>query len=252
MTQAQAATAGTVSKRWKKQQGRTDDRIAALEWVIAAELISEANGATAQRDDNGKVIEDLATCGTCGMTWNDALITERTPVPSAHCPYEYIHEEIAELARCKRSQARSRARKAERLEYLRGELRAKRISYGEIAELQSLAEFIEPGDVELLEAAGVPEEPLSDGEDSSEAAIQAIGFGYEPKLIEVAADVFAAMQRDSRRAALLPEVVEYLSLIAESGIRGISPAVVEFGARALLAKLKAVGVVAAAGKVSHD
>ena len=44
-----------------------------------------------------------------------------------------------------------------RLEYLRGELRAERISYGELAELQGLAEHIEPGDVELLEAAGVPE-----------------------------------------------------------------------------------------------
>lgn len=46
-----------------------------------------------------------------------------------------------------------------RLEYLRGELRAERISYGELAELQSLADHIEPGDVELLEAAGVPEFP---------------------------------------------------------------------------------------------
>ena len=45
----------------------------------------------------------------------------------------------------------------ERLEYLRGELRAERISYEELAELEELAEFIEPGDVELLEAAGVLE-----------------------------------------------------------------------------------------------
>lgn len=44
-----------------------------------------------------------------------------------------------------------------RLEYLRGELRAERISYGELAELQDLAKYIESGDVELLEAAGVPE-----------------------------------------------------------------------------------------------
>lgn len=44
-----------------------------------------------------------------------------------------------------------------RLEYLRGELRGERISYGELAELQGLAEYIEPGDVELLEWAGVPE-----------------------------------------------------------------------------------------------
>lgn len=45
----------------------------------------------------------------------------------------------------------------ERLEYLRAEIRAERISYGEIAELQSLAEYIANNDVELLEWAGVPE-----------------------------------------------------------------------------------------------
>lgn len=44
-----------------------------------------------------------------------------------------------------------------RLEYLRSELRAERISYGEIVELQSLAEYIEKDDVELLEAARTPE-----------------------------------------------------------------------------------------------
>jgi hypothetical protein len=51
-----------------------------------------------------------------------------------------------------------------RLEYLRGELRAERISQGELIELQGLAEHIEPGDVELLEAAGVPEHVLTDKE----------------------------------------------------------------------------------------
>ena len=45
----------------------------------------------------------------------------------------------------------------ERLEYLRGEIRAERISYEEIAELQSLAEHIQDDDVELLEWAGVDE-----------------------------------------------------------------------------------------------
>ena len=44
-----------------------------------------------------------------------------------------------------------------RLEELREELRQERISYGELFELQSLAKHIELGDVELLEAAGVPE-----------------------------------------------------------------------------------------------
>lgn len=44
-----------------------------------------------------------------------------------------------------------------RLEYLRAELRAETISYGELSELQSLSAHIDKNDVELLEAAGVPE-----------------------------------------------------------------------------------------------
>lgn len=47
----------------------------------------------------------------------------------------------------------------QRLEYLRQELRMERISMSELAELQSLKDQIDPGDVELLEAAGVPEFP---------------------------------------------------------------------------------------------
>jgi len=48
---------------------------------------------------------------------------------------------------------------AARLEYLRGEILAERISYGELAELQDLAAHIQPDDVLLLQWAGVPEFP---------------------------------------------------------------------------------------------
>lgn len=51
-----------------------------------------------------------------------------------------------------------------RLEYLRGQIEAECISYGEVAELQGLAEHIEPGDTQLLEWAGVPEFPEEDEE----------------------------------------------------------------------------------------
>lgn len=44
-----------------------------------------------------------------------------------------------------------------RLEYLRGEIIAERISTEEIIELQSLAEHIDKGDTLLLEWAGIPE-----------------------------------------------------------------------------------------------
>lgn len=45
----------------------------------------------------------------------------------------------------------------ERLEYLRSQIDAECISYGELAELQDLADQIDPGDVQLLEWAGVSE-----------------------------------------------------------------------------------------------
>jgi hypothetical protein len=46
-----------------------------------------------------------------------------------------------------------------RLEYLREQIEAERISTGELIELQGLADRIEPGDNLLLEWAGVPEFP---------------------------------------------------------------------------------------------
>lgn len=44
-----------------------------------------------------------------------------------------------------------------RLDYLRKEILAERISYAEIAELQDLAKHIEKGDVLLLQWAGIKE-----------------------------------------------------------------------------------------------
>jgi hypothetical protein len=75
------------------------ERIDQLRDQIGRELISEANGARPQLDDDGHTIVHTATCGTCSMAWNDALITGRTPAPGARCPYEYIHRDLAEFAR---------------------------------------------------------------------------------------------------------------------------------------------------------
>lgn len=73
------------------------ERIEELEADIAAEEISEENGAESQMDDDGNAVVDMATCGECGMSWNDALISSSTPAPSARCPYEHMHDKIAEL-----------------------------------------------------------------------------------------------------------------------------------------------------------
>jgi len=45
-----------------------------------------------------------------------------------------------------------------RLSEIRKSIDAECVSYGELVELASLVEYIESGDVQLLEWAGVPEE----------------------------------------------------------------------------------------------
>lgn len=44
-------------------------------------------------DDDGQPVTVMATCGACGRSWNDALITSMTPVPAGRCPYESEHAE---------------------------------------------------------------------------------------------------------------------------------------------------------------
>ena len=34
----------------------------------------------------------LATCGNCGLTWDDGTVTSMTPAPSARCPFESFHK----------------------------------------------------------------------------------------------------------------------------------------------------------------
>lgn len=81
-----------------------------------------------------------------------------------------------------------------RLEYLRGEIDAERISQGELVELQGLAEHIDPSDVQLLEWAGVPEhKPETEyvvtwsmaitADDATDAAQQALGIHRDPESI---------------------------------------------------------------------
>jgi len=39
----------------------------------------------------GDEAKDPMTCGTCGLTWDDAVSTGYTPVPSGRCPFEEFH-----------------------------------------------------------------------------------------------------------------------------------------------------------------
>ena len=60
---------------------------------------------------------------------------------------------------------------SDRLEAIRAAIRAERVSYGEIFELQSLANEIDSGDVELLQWAGVSEFPEDASDEWDEATL---------------------------------------------------------------------------------
>lgn len=34
------------------------------------------------------------TCGTCGLAWDNAIITRWTPTPGGRCPFEYYHKYV--------------------------------------------------------------------------------------------------------------------------------------------------------------
>lgn len=40
---------------------------------------------------DGEEPKGKATCGYCGLSWDDSIPTSMTPAPSARCPFEYFH-----------------------------------------------------------------------------------------------------------------------------------------------------------------
>lgn len=98
----------------------------------------------------------------------------------------------------------------ERLEQLREALRAENISYGELAELQSLAAHIAPDDVELLEAAGVPEHPTAgapprleiEARGNATYRVARAGIGYADISVQDGGDVTVTNTNIDDRAEL--------------------------------------------------
>lgn len=43
---------------------------------------------------------DRVTCGVCGLSWDDAIVTSWTPAPSGRCPFEPFHPENAGCDKC--------------------------------------------------------------------------------------------------------------------------------------------------------
>lgn len=104
-----------------------------------------------------------------------------------------------------------------RLEYLRGEIEAERISLGEIAELEDLAEHISPGDTQLLEWAGVPEHPETEEpmtktilefneQESAQLIALATRYAADPADLDAGYDDAELDQRD-RDAADMAEMI---------------------------------------------
>jgi hypothetical protein len=142
-----------LEEEWAKH-GSPDPKAAALACLKSE---CEELNQYLQGEVYGYVIEspDGEFLDSCWGFYGDDYATDEAQSAAKHCAEE-IDKRAASLTAA-RGWAFARIQVGARLEYLRGELRAERISWSELAELQSLAAFIDPGDVELLEPAGVPE-----------------------------------------------------------------------------------------------
>jgi hypothetical protein len=89
---------------------------------------------------------------------DEALMAGRELLSRWFVPTDYRAAASADPVNARMTSEYQRAEHvASRLEYLRTQLRAECISMDELVDLQSLAAYIDPADVELLEPAGVPE-----------------------------------------------------------------------------------------------
>lgn len=118
-----------------------------------------------QRDDDGRPVIDVATCGACGFQWNDALITSVTPAPSGRCPNERAHVDPMVLdmsARAGRTRYRLRVKDARELRMsARHQLGNSREDVPTVADLLRAAKMIDRmlydatrGDARLAVAIG--------------------------------------------------------------------------------------------------
>jgi len=119
--------------------------------LTADEVISEITDILKEAD--GDFIEHVANqvLGRKVKYIEDSNLFQKNTLTT-----HWIHDTLIENKENMKTIKTSKTIK-KRLEYLKGEIKAERISYGEITELQSLSTYIDPNDVLLLEAAGVPE-----------------------------------------------------------------------------------------------
>ena len=105
-----------------------------------------------------------------------------------------------------------------RLEYLRGQIQAESLSYSEIAELQDLAAHIDPGDLELLQWAGVPESDESDAPNTIPAPVLALtsdSLAYFAQRLIEGQDI-AESWEDATNALPMPPAIQALARAARN------------------------------------
>jgi len=67
----------------------------------------------------GQDAKARATCGECGLSWDDGIVTSMTPAPSARCPFESFHKTLSERQKRARENRKHKAteRTRARLDY---------------------------------------------------------------------------------------------------------------------------------------
>lgn len=82
------------------QSGTRDPYARTMEADLASEVMPDALPRTPIPADypvqpiDPESSADAATCGECGLSWDDGKATSMTPAPSGRCPFEYFHPEV--------------------------------------------------------------------------------------------------------------------------------------------------------------
>lgn len=86
---------GLTGHDWQAEHARDHSGPGLAGWSHVHDVAEIDDGRVrVLRTDREKAsAKDLVTCGSCGRSWDDAVITGVTPAPSARCPFEYYHEE---------------------------------------------------------------------------------------------------------------------------------------------------------------
>lgn len=151
------AVSDNSPKKWYEQQMQISAYIQVL-YNFASESIANEDATQQLEFEINEIVHEEPEVDSAGFTVEDRVE-----------PIDLDQEEDDDWDKLEAagiiSPCTAHDKETERLEEIRESLNNESVSFGELVELQEMTEFIEEDDVQLLEAAGVPEFIIEESDD---------------------------------------------------------------------------------------